>query len=260
LSESFVNRINQILKSINTRVRREEKAEQIDQMIKKLSHINLLLPEVKWAYQFMTKITDENAFATEYDEIKKSYQKLKNKFIKLKWEKLSKIDIIEPTPFFDLLDNIIGKCDKLGSKIGKVLRELKDEIRTSREMAISLRIIPEIKTNLQVFDDVLTFLNQVGETTRDVSNFVDKNNKVLNEKVKKWKKLQEQMSVEKEQLNLESIGESLDLSKATVTFLKNLIDKKEAIFTSITGQVVEEIKKKFPDLSKRLIINVEVGE
>jgi hypothetical protein len=260
LSESYADRVDRILKDIDTRVRREKKAEEIDQMIKKLSHINLMLPNAKWAYQFVSKITDESTFAGEYTSVKDSYQKLKDKFTKLKWKKISKIDIIEPSPFFNLLDVIIENCGKLENKIGKVLTDLKGEISASRRMAESLRIIPEIKINPQAFDDALSFLNRVGETTRDIANFVDENNDILSEKVEKWKELEKRMAVENKSLNLESIGESLGLSKATIAFLKSLRDEREAILASVTGLVVEEIKKKFPDLSKRLIISVEGGE
>lgn len=260
LSESYADHVDRILKDIDTRVRREKKAEEIDQMIKKLSHINFILPNAKWAYQFVSKVADESTFASEYTSVKDSYQKLKDKFTKLKWEKFSKIDIIEPSPFFNLLDVIIENCGKLENKIGKALRNLKDEIRASRRMADSLRIIPEIEINPQAFDDALTFLNRVGETTRDIANFLNKNNKILSKKVEEWEKLERRMSVENRRLNLESVGESLGLSKTTIAFLKSLRDEREAIFASVTGQVVEEIKKKFPDLSKRLIISVEAGE
>ena len=84
----------------------------------------------------------------------------------------------------------------------------------------------------------------MGKSVADIANFIEMNNEVLNRRVDEWEELNKKILIEQNKLDIESLREK----------------GGKVNFNALTPQVVEEVKNKFPGLTKRLLVRIRVGE
>ena len=253
---SLLQRIEDVISAIDEKIERERKTEELKKAVEQWILLNNKLEEVTWASRFMLEVYQIPELESLFKEVKEKYEDFKGTLIELWGENPEKLDISEPSELIEGLKEMLNVCQKMERKIQETLQKLKKEIQSKQELAESFSIIPDIELDLQVFREASNFLSKIGSNASDIANFVGKKNQICAEKIRQWKKMQRKLLKESEKLDLRRIKGKV-LSNDTLNFLLQFIENSgEAKFEALNGNIVSEIKKEFPELTKKLKVNL----
>jgi len=253
---SFLQRIEDIISAIDEKIERERKTEELKKAVERWILVNNKLEDVAWASRFMLEVYPTSDLESFFKKLKEKYEDFKKNLVELWGKSPEKLDISEPSELIGGLEEMLNACQDMERKIQETLQMMEKEIRSKQELAKSFSIIPDIKVDFQIFKEASNFLSKMGLNVSDIANFVRRNSETCAEKIEQWKALQKKISDESEKLDLRRI-KGKALSDDTLNFLLQLIENNgEAKFEVLSGKIVNEIKREFPELSKKLKVNL----
>jgi len=253
---SFLQRIEDIISAIDEKIERERKTEELKKAVEQWILVNNKLEDVAWASRFMLEVCRTSDLESLFEEVKEKYEDFKENLVELWGESPENLDIYEPSELIEGLKEILNVCQKMERKIQETLQMMKKEIKSKQELAESFSIIPDIKVDFRIFKEASNFLSKMGLNVSNIAYFVGRNSETCAEKIKQWKNLQKKISNESEKLDLRRV-KGKALSNDTLNFLLQFIENNgEAEFEVLNGKIVNEIKKEFPELSKKLKVSL----
>jgi len=244
------------MSAIDEKIERERKTEELKKTVEQWILVNNKLGDVAWASRFMLGAYQTPELESLFKRVKEKYEDFKENLVELWGESPENLDISEPSELIEGLKEMLNTCQDMERKIQETLQMMKKEIKSKQELAESFSIIPDIRLNFQIFREASDFLSKLGPNVSDIAKFVGRNSETCAEKIKEWKALQKRISDESEKLDLRRL-KGKTLSDDTLNFLLQFIKNNgEAKFEVLSGNIVNEIKKEFPELSKKLKVNL----
>jgi hypothetical protein len=252
----LLQRIGELISVIDERVERERKTKELGTLADKFVSVNEKLNDLAWACRFAIGISENDDLFSLFEEMKNKYKTFRKHLVGLWGEQPDKIDILEPTEFYEPLEDLLKHCRNLELQVQKVLRTTLESVESVYNLANTLSIIPDIEIDSHVFENAANFLREVGSDARDIAEFVKKDEKVCSQKIKEWKSIKLILKKEQEKLNLRTVH-GKKLSDKTREFLSRFVeDNCEIDFEFVDSDIVNELKEKLPGLCKKLRVRI----
>jgi len=253
---TFLQRVKSITSVIDERIERERKANELKKLCEKFVLVNEELTNIIWACRFVLGISEDSELQSLFNITRDRYESLRESLISLWGENPDKIDILEPTELYEPLDEIMRMCQQSEIKMNEILRQNMEKIKATHVLAESLSIIPDIRIDFQIFMEAKSFLSKAGSSAASVAEHVERDKKLCEKKIKEWHSLSAKLSKEQAKLDLQNV-KGKKLTSETLSFLTQFVKNNgEADFESINGEVVDELKSKFPELCKKLRVSM----
>ncbi|MEM2111080.1 MAG: hypothetical protein QXX08_04285 [Candidatus Bathyarchaeia archaeon] len=250
--ETLVERVESLIEKIDQKAKVNEKTQQLRGLVGDFILVNKELSNVVLASHFVMTVSKDTSLNTAFNKLRSEYQDLRNALVDLWGEHPERIDTSEPAEFKEPLSQLLKDCQELETKMLNVLRRMQQETSSLCSLAKSFSIIPDIEINLKAFEDAKNFLENAGHDTNSIVQFLRESRDGYNERIKTWNSIAEIVEKQKKKLDLQNIKGG-KLSKKTIDFLSRFINNRGEIdFDSLNPEVVDELKSKFPELSKKL--------
>jgi hypothetical protein len=253
---TLLQRIENIASVVDERIERERKAKELKKMVEKFVLVNEELTNIVWACRFVLGISRDSELQSLFEKVRDNYEVLRGPLVALWGESPEKISILEPAEFYEPLEGIVKVCQEVETKVQEILREKMGQVRATYALAESLSIIPDIKINFQCFKEAINFLSDVGSSASSIAEFVGRDRKLCEREIRRWNSISAKLAGEQEKLDLQNV-KGKKLLRKTLNFLNQFVKNNgEANFESLSGDIVDELKSKFPELSKKLKVSV----
>ena len=253
---TLIQRIETLVTNIKERMEREKKAKELKQLVDDLYIINEELSKVIWTSKFALGVSGDQELLSLFEKVRGEYESLRGVLYDLWGEKPEKIDILEPSEFSEPLKALRSAFGKLETQALSVLSDKLRDAKSRYTIAKSFSIIPDIKIDLEVFENARNFLDNAGHTVYEIAEFVKRDKKLLGERLRVWKSIETRIAVEEKKLDIRNL-KGKKLSGKTLTFLNDFVENMgEASFESLSGDIVNELKSNFPELSRKLRVSI----
>ena len=242
-------RIQYLVNGIDEQEEREQKSKELRQLADDFSYLNKKLKKVVPTSRFVLELTKDEQLSEKYAEVKDSYFLLKKELSKIWGIDGEKIEVLETVAFSEAvnaLTDFVGKLESISSNafLSKV-RETKEE----QSIVDSFCLIPDFEIERKPFIDAENFLKNFEYL--GFSDFVGDSKEKFDARISTWKNIQKELASERLKMDLKNIDGN-NISSNTHDFIKKFVDNREVSFELLDGKTVDELKKKFPELSKKL--------
>lgn len=252
----ILQRIESLVTGIDEKIERERKAHDLKKLIFDFSQLNKEMTRVAWANLFVMGLTGTPKLKSLFDNAKRNYENFEKKLVGLWGENPGKIDILEPSEFFESINALFKAFRELEAEILSVYKSKTSDAHKKCTLAKNFSIIPDMDIDLEVFERARNFLVNAGPTVWNIADFVNRNKEKLKERVQVWTSITKKIAVEEKKFDFQNIqGKKLSTETQNVLteFVKN---SGEAKFEDFSGIVVDELNSNFPELSKILRVSI----
>jgi len=252
----ILQRIESLVTGIDEKIERERKAHDLKNLIFDFSRLNKEMTRIVWANLFVMGLTGTPKLKSLFENAKRNYENLEKKLVDLWGENPGKIDVLEPSEFFESINALFKAFNELEAEILSVYNSKKNDAHKKCALAKNFSIIPDMDINLEVFEKARNFLENAGPTVWNISDFVDRNKEKLREKIQMWTSITKKIAVEEKKFDFQNI-QGKKLSTETQNILAEFVKNSgEAKFKDFSGVVVDELNANFPELSKILRVSI----
>jgi tetratricopeptide (TPR) repeat protein len=244
-----IDKINSILDEI---AEREQKANEFRKLTQKFASLNEKLVDLAWACPFVIEISEKEDLSFPFKEMKEKYEDFRKDIVKWWGDPPDKIDILEPSAYYERIDELLESCEKLESEVQEALNVTKNSIDSKYELAKTLSKIPDMEIDFRIFEKAIDFLLQIGKNAHSIAQFVKWNKKIFSKKLEEWKSIISQIKKEQEKLSLKKVHDKT-ISDKTGEFIKKFMENDcEIDFDFLDSEIVNELKEKLPGLCRKL--------
>jgi len=253
---TLLQRIKNLTADIDETTARERQTKELKRLIGCFLLVNEEMPGIILACQFVLEISGDAKLLSLFEKTRKKYETLRESLISLWSENPQKIDISQLTISYKSLNELMNASRELETEALETFHQKIEDVTAECSLANSFSIIPDIELDLKVFEDAKNFLSNAGRSVWEISEFcasahLESTKKGLKKRVKTWNSILRKLEIEKRKFNLQNMGKKL--SSQTISFLKDFVESRGVVsFESLSGGIVEELKSKFPELSREL--------
>jgi hypothetical protein len=247
-------KLENILKMINEGKEREERDQELRDLIDQFHDINKKIESVLIPGKFYNDIdTSEKEYQEQFKPALNTYLGLQIEIVKEWGEQPDKIDLLDPKELKDGLQELSTELTKLEDSLREHListyTKIADEKRTAETIS---QILPDIKIDLTTFTNAQAYFQKFGRDPTTLASYLNIPG-MRSKKIDDWKHHLKAVQKQHEQMDFRK---DANLSEEASAFLETLIRSKRVRFTELPPSVVTEINDTFPELSKKLIIRV----
>jgi hypothetical protein len=160
---------------------------------------------------------------------------------------------LEPGEFSEPVKQLTELINKLESLALDAIRNKSKDAKTEFGLAESFSLIPDIGLDLKTFEDASNFLENA--IYSGIRSFLGDAGKEHNDRARTWRVIETKLAKERTKMDLQHM-EGKKISPKTLNFIKKFMTEKAVTFESLDGKTVEELKDKFPELSKKMKVSI----